>query len=403
MIGINHIGENVLDLECRVLNLNGAELKKSGHGDVLVFPGTNKNLEFVVYDPTEKKYYQGKIDPNSKFVVNGDSLIADKKFDQTGDLEEIDKNTYDNSSGIKLKVTEKSPGGGAINCGVGVQVFLEHLGINDIANRIVVPNGDKDIEQFLLNNYNISEYKPQGWNKDAGKNIIFTLEGGKSFTLRSPYEFPYKNRGNYDISFIQPGDFVVINTIKDQRYISGLLAEIKTKCQINKILIASDSSMKAMGTDYVKKLLKDCSVIISNDSELDMLVNKKNRELGKVNLHLLVKSMEKIRRDNQIIYTTLGKCGIAVYDGNNTYKQGTSITQSEVKNTNGCGDATAAIIVLYTVLGNDHLSTILTLIDANIAGQINAKNPTASSKSMATKERIEQFKRNYILSPIDRI
>lgn len=399
MVGINHIGENVIDLECIVSDMNGAEIKCISSGsevEALVFPESNSELEIVVYDPSVNKYYGGRINPDSEKVVSGNSLIVDNKFDQLGGLTEITKEQYGASKGLKLEVTERSPGGGAINCGVGVQVFLNALEKPDIVNRLVVPNGDGYIEKFLLDNYELSEYSPQGWNKSAGLNINFKLDG-KKFILRSPYEWPYENGDGYKIDFVQEGDIVIINTIKHAGYIDGLLDSMG-KDQTTGILIATDSSMKSMGIDKVRELVQYCSVIVSNDSELDKLANGETRELGKQTSGLLVEAMKKIYCENQIIYTTLGDKGIALYDGQYVYKQDISIAPFQVKNTSGCGDGTAALIVLGTVVNYDPLSV---LIDANIAGQINSENLTASSNDMATKERIRQFKEAYQLKPIE--
>ena len=404
MVGINHIGENVIDLECIVADINGAEIRgidvedngKTNTKEALVFPDSNKNLEFVIYDPTVNKYYQGRISTSSRGIVNENSLLAvTQKFDQFGGLVPIDETIYSLSKGIKLKVTRRNPGGGAINCGTAIQVFLNSLNATDMINRVVVPNGDNWVRDFLKDNYNLQEYRPQGWNTGAGLNVNISFEG-KTFTLRSPYNLPYKNKKGYDLDFVQEGDFVVINTIKDKEYLDGLLGEIAKK-NTKKILVATDSSIKSIGRGYIQNLLQNCSVVISNDQELDILVNDrdKGRKLAEEGKYEeLATAMQKIGGNDKTVYTTLGKQGIAVYFGGHIYKQRISVAEFQVDTENGCGDATAALIVLYAILGYDPLNA---MVDANVAGQIKA----TESSGIATKESITQFKEAYRLAPIE--
>ena len=407
IVTIHNLGLNNIDLEGRVeensvsQQIKTVEMKVSGlFGMRTAFelpPGIGFEVNFggktyyARLDETDKGTPQ-KIFPNAK---GGVTILADEKYNLTGRLETRPP------EGIKdfwhITITEAVGGGGAHNTSFGQLIYLSEISNSGMEVRLIVPIGHSLIQGNLPPHL---EYSPLYGldNENFPMNINFAPVNGKKITLRSKTKGPQIKNTDLGIS---SGDVVVLNTVRDSAYLGLLEDVLSSNKEVRLFLAATDSMIQAIGKDKVLGLVKRSEVYVSNREELEKLVGTQINDAQN-----LVEKMNYIRSLLQTrngspggVYITFGEYGSVVLgsDGIVYYQPVTPANIDPFKklnivNTNGCGDAYLAVVVIKEVLSHPSLEI---LNDANAAGHICAVNPTAAGTWMAGEDKIRTFRDSY--------
>jgi len=437
IITVHNYGLNNIDLEGRVEENNTSQKIKHFDVEVSGFHGKRTAFELpphmwfkVFYD--KKDYYcvldetkrgdPQKIFPNS---YGGVTILGDEKYDLVGKLEPSLSHTVTQEF-WQIRIIEATGGGGAHNTAFGQQIYLSEIKDPDIAIKLTVPVGSTLIQSRLPADleynhlYGIS-------NEDVSMNLNFAPVNGKKITLRSQAMYPQTRVSNLGIS---NGDVVVLNTVRDVNYLGLLEDALRINEDVKLFLAATDSMIGSIGTKKVWELIRRSDVYVSNKDELENLYSFKGEEVNKLdetidNLGVVNKGEMKklvgvkindpqtlarmmyhvqsnlITRDGSPgrVYITFGEGGSSAL-GQEKVIYWQPVTPGDINpfkrltigNTNGCGDAYLAIVVIKEILLHP---TLEILNEANTAGHICATKATASGAWMATESRIKEFRDTY--------
>ncbi len=404
-ITIHVFGENVIDLEGKLPEslVAGASLTTTN----LTLPITTA---IRVIDKKDGAFFYGKVDTNDEKISSLDStavrIPVDDKYSLEGSLVPLNddqKDAWMKKNDIEqfldVYLVKKSGGGGAHNSSFGEQVYLNDSNL-PLEVRLIVPYGSEFIKQNLPLNL---EYDPLfGFDDDKiATNLNIALQFGKKLTFRSK-PITVENYGNLN-NKVKDNDIIVIDSIKDQKYIDAIWALFDSEFTLKFYFAATDSMVKALGRKKVYDLALRSDLYVSNEDEFNMVIGKQTPTD-----ELLVDAMKELQNEQSKVYNkrgriivTQGEVGSTLYDKDSkTYFQ--AVAQSpiisphtnpiKIVNTNGCGDAYFSLVIISEAREDPSTRT---LDFANAAGHLCAFQETASGDWMATEKRIENFRKNF--------
>jgi len=213
-------------------------------------------------------------------------------------------------------------GGGALNTSIG----FKKMGLDtNVLISLGTDSTAKKIERILkMEKINLIEVPSE---KETGFSIIFRKPKGDRTIMT------YRGANNeWNENKIPWNQLKKMNWV----YISSfgatiqLLEKIALFCKKNKIKIAFNpgASQRKLGLEKIKKLVKECSVILLNKEEITEWTKKRNE-------------MDAMRELNEIgtkiVVTTNGRKGSTAFNGKKFFKQKSFDTKR--KDVTGAGDS----------------------------------------------------------------
>ena len=393
------------------------KLVSAGHGGIDLegrlegIPESKSTIELNPYILAEcgERYYLGKIalTGKDKEVNCKARLVLDESkkdfsefhaFDDKSSLDDYLTQTGITEKDVTRVATEVALGQGALNAAFGMAVFGRSFSKTPIDVYLATIFESKAVKKKLP-----KEFKSNGRYKGAGDGQIITNVNIKGFshrlTLRAPAEEydDFDNR-NSVLENLTKKDGILIDSVKDKGYAARLYRTVKA-AKPHAYISATDSMLKSLGTDRVKKLLGECEVYIAQIKEMENLLNYKgeitrNNPGELMDAMMKVRSMMKDKGENARVYVTDNERGSYVLDSKDKLYYHPIISGTPVVNTNGCGDGFAAVAtylqLLRTVTRQEYSSADI-LFYASMAGQLKAGLPTACGEGMATLQGIDDF------------
>ena len=397
---IHTFGDNVRDLEGTISPLMGGGASLTT--EYLTLPLT---MGIRVIDKKTGTTYYGKVQTADDRIASinstGVRIPVDDKYNLDGSLTPLEENQVDAwkaqngiASFLDVQLVMTAGGGGAHNSSVGEQVYLNGQRDLPLQARLVVPFGSQAIADNLPKGliyhplFGITE-------GSVAANLNISLEYGKKLTFRSKPSAV----GTYaNLGAVTSGDIVIVDSVKDPKYITAVLSLLGEKVQF--YLAATDSMVKALGRQAVYDLALRTDLLVANEGEFDMIMGRDTKTD-----QAFVDTLAKLQDDqhNQTgkrgrILVTHGELGSTLYEiDQRAYFQPVALspiksphtTPTRIVNTNGCGDAYFAVAVISQAVG---LPVKPTLSNANAAGHLCAFEKAASGDWMATDESIRKFR-----------
>ncbi|MEM4268118.1 MAG: carbohydrate kinase family protein [Candidatus Woesearchaeota archaeon] len=279
---------------------------------------------------------------------------------------------YPSGSKILIKNIDFQTGGGGTNTAVGFArlglktAFIGRLG-RDSNAKLVLSELKKEKVTFL----------GQQGNGFTGYSIVLdSIEEDRTILAfkgeNNNLGFPKKERLLTRWFYFSS---MVDKSFKTQESISMFAKKRGIKIAFN-----PSSYLTKMGLSYIKKILENCTVVVMNKEEAEMLFGKKSID----NMLMLL-----IKKGPVISVITDGKNGVYACDGKRFYFQ--QANKVKVAETTGAGDAFASGFVSGMILKND-IKFAMNLGMANatsVVMHIGAKN-----KLLKLSEAMRAIKKN---------
>lgn len=437
-VAVHIFGENVLDVETKLdeARLWGASLTP----DYFVIP-IHTALRAIDENGIG---YCGCIDTEdlriSDLNSTGARIPVDDKYDINGSFpplssdeanEWMQENAVENF--VDLPVLTKSGGGGAHNCSIGIQVFLND--ILESCGQIRLPTGDngRDVRLHVLyGSPLIKDSLPSNLvycpihdelESGIGTNVNIALNWGKKLTFRSKPKLLQGDVEDQKVQFdIGQNDIVIIDSLKDPGLLQTIVGQVNDSSGIKLYLGPTDSMIKALGRDKVFELALRADLAICNEHEFRLLMDKTYKDLDSDSsdarqfpssqefisvLKELQNRQEETSGKRALIMVTNGDRGaVGIEPTGRVFYQPVAVRPrtdpyqkppESVVNTSGCGDAFFALSVVGELLG---LPPHKILDYANAAGHLCAFEQEASGLWMATEQKIKQFRDRFGSPPV---
>lgn len=411
MANITYIGGNVVDWNTSIDKgeLGGiAEIAEKG-------------------DKKDKKKPTFKFHKEERFELSsGDSksylkLPKDKEFVFDKNYSERGWNMYDIlPDGKKATRTFdclRRPGGGPTNNVHVAGTLARSMNSNVSLDLLVLQESRfvKDILRSELSGANF-EYGAVRASNEEINNVSFVCNGDKITYAGRERELSAKEAKTLDekLGSISSEDMIVINSVKDDKYLSKVLDWYDNGETKPTLVAAVTGSMiskmpkSGKGLD-VKGLVKRSDIYVSNIEELYDLLSSEVyahrgswKELDDHDLYVGMKHIlnkQKESGSKSRVYLTCGDHGCVAMDSDeNLYFQrvssiiGGPTQETPIVDLNGAGDTFAGAMTLLEAEGKYNIMEILDY--ASAAAQISVKHPGANGPDRITRDSIHEF-RNY--------